>query len=373
LPRAARIHYPGGVFHLISRFFEKRFMLDSDGARRKYLELVARTAGAVDAQVLGYCLMSSHVHMVVRAGDMPLERLLKPVNTGFAVWKNLQLGGRKGPVFADRYKAILVDGDAYLLELLAYVHNNPVRAGLAATAAESDWSSHRAYVGHEPAPRWLNVGLALAMLNERPTRAAAIFEEYVRERRSEERNPVFSGQGHGRAARMVMRAVGDAWRLSDAVVGDDEFIAKVQRDLAESDDLVTRGSLQDVRESFHLGTSGAERPSFASVVELACEQCGLDRVDFESRPKSAAGILARRLITLVWVRRFGGTQAEVARGLKVLSPNVSRWYAAGVRSLADLEPLVDRLESAARNDKLAMKTASSGKVRYSLEVSDDTN
>ena len=69
---------------------------------------------------------------------------------------------------------------------------------------------------------------------------------------------------------------------------------------------------------------------------------------------------------------YRGTQAEVARGLKVLSSKVSRWYAAGIAHLADLEPLVDKLEMALANDKLESVEGSSGKVRDSLQIDSNT-
>ncbi len=372
MPRVARIYYPGGVFHLISRFFEKRFMLNSAEDRRKYLGLMAQTLTVVDAKLMTYCLMSSHVHMVVRAGSDPLERLMRPINTGFAVWKNRQLGDRIGPVFAGRYKAILVDEDAYLLELVSYVHNNPVRAGLVSSAGESDWSSHRAYVRMEECPQWLNTGFVLGMVGGKPKSAAATFDSYVYESRLDERVPALSGESQQHAAKISIKAVGDGWRLSDSILGDEQFAEKVQQDIAEMDEAVVSGTLDDVRTAHHLGPGMKERPPFENVVEMTCEELGISRVEFEERPKSRKGILARRLIVLLWVQRYRGTQAEVARGLKVLSSKVSRWYATAIAHLEDLEPLVDKMEMSLAEDKLAFVGTSSGKVCYSLKINDDT-
>jgi len=151
MPRFARVKYPGGIFHVIARCLNRDFLIEDDRDREKYLGLLGKTLGRTDASVLAYCLMSNHVHIVVRAGEDPLERLFKPVHTGYALWKNGR-HGRLGPVFAGRFKSPLVDEEAYLLELVRYVHNNPVRAGIVPQAAASGWSSHRAYIGAEKAP-----------------------------------------------------------------------------------------------------------------------------------------------------------------------------------------------------------------------------
>jgi putative transposase len=180
MPRYARLHYPGGLFHIISRCLNHEFLINSDEDRRKYLSLLQSALSRCDATLLAWCLMSGHVHLVVRAGDDPLDKLMKPLHSGYAGWKNRR-AGRVGPVFAGRFKSPLVDADTYLLELVRYVHNNPVRARQAPRAALSPWSSHRAYVGMEPAPPWLNMGEVLGMFSSDPKRARQRFAAFVDE------------------------------------------------------------------------------------------------------------------------------------------------------------------------------------------------
>lgn len=113
--------------------------------------------------------MSSHLHLVVLAGNDPLWCFMKAVNSGFVVWLNNRLGTKRaGAVFSLRYKSILVDEEAQLLELVRYVHNNPVRAKVVKNANYSKWSSHRQYIALDEAQDWLNCGYVLSMLNEAP-------------------------------------------------------------------------------------------------------------------------------------------------------------------------------------------------------------
>jgi len=163
MPRRARLNLEGGVFHVVSRFARDEWWLDRDGAREAYLDLLGRAAATSGVTVLAYCLMSNHVHLVVVQGERPLERFTKSLHTGFAAWAHGRGRGRKaqGPVFADRPRTLLVEQDLYLLQLVRYVHNNPVRAGLVRLAHSSDWSSQKAYVGRVQAPSWLRMGYVL--------------------------------------------------------------------------------------------------------------------------------------------------------------------------------------------------------------------
>ena len=107
MQRLARIHVAGGLFHVISRFHDRRFYLDIDGARQKYLDFLGCAAEQHDCRIIAYCLMSSHVHLVLQLGNDPLSRLTKQIHAPFANWLNRQRNGL-GTIFADRPKSVLV-------------------------------------------------------------------------------------------------------------------------------------------------------------------------------------------------------------------------------------------------------------------------
>lgn len=159
MTRIARLVAPGTVHHVISRFVDRSWKLQDDEERGRYLELLSRALAATDWRCLAYCLMSSHVHLAFVAGRDRLESVAKRIHSPLARWLNERYG-RLGPVFADRPAAFAIPPQREA-ELIAYIHNNPVRARVVSRARDSSWSSHRAYLGLAPAPPWLHVAEGL--------------------------------------------------------------------------------------------------------------------------------------------------------------------------------------------------------------------
>ena len=320
---------------MISRCVGKQFLLGGRAERSKYLELLGRAAAKTDAIVLAYCVMSSHVHLVVRAGTDPLWRLMKSVNSGFAVWLNRRSGGqRDGAVFSNRYKAILVEEESYLLQLVRYVHNNPVRARVASDASNSKWTSHRAYLGMDECPEWLNIGYVLSTVNPKIGWARRQFAKFVDEGKSEKRRRDLCGEEHSSTVKQFQKSYGDAWRISGPLLGSAQFAACVLEDIAKIDEQQANAVLkQSVQKQ--------ARPTLDELIAVACAHVGTEPWEFEYQPGRRSSALARRLIVFLWVSDFGGSQAEVARKLNATSPAVSQWYSRAVTQLPDLSPDLD--------------------------------
>jgi hypothetical protein len=159
--RQARLHVPGLVHHLIWRFVDQRWFIKSDEHRAVYLRWLGRALLESDWHCIAYALMSNHIHVAAVAGAEPLARWSRRVNVPFAQWVNDE-HGRIGPVFANRAKDWAI-ANSKVPNLIAYIHNNPVRASVVSHARDSTWTSHRAYLTGE-SPGWLYVdeGLALA-------------------------------------------------------------------------------------------------------------------------------------------------------------------------------------------------------------------
>ena len=152
---------PGAVHHVIARFIDRDFLIPDEQARERYLSLLGRAMTESDWRCLAFAIMSSHVHLAMIGGRTPAERWLRRVHPPYAAWLNVRLA-RIGPVFTAS-PAIWVMRADQERRLVAYLHNNPVRAGVVAHARDSHWTSHRAYLGHMAYP-WLDTSAGLERL-----------------------------------------------------------------------------------------------------------------------------------------------------------------------------------------------------------------
>lgn len=143
-----------------------------DDDRRAHIEVLAQAADRFDAQVLAYCLMGNHYHLVLHTRAANLSRFMRHLNGVYTQSFNRR-HGLVGHLFQGRFKAILVDRDAYLLALCRYVERNPVAARLVDAAEDWPWSSCRAHLGLAPTPEWLDTDGLHGYLLARPVATAA--------------------------------------------------------------------------------------------------------------------------------------------------------------------------------------------------------
>jgi putative transposase len=217
MARQARIEYPGALYHVISRGIERRELFRDDADRRKYLALLEQAVVRFRMRLFAFCLMGNQVHLAFETRKIPISRIMRSINTGYAGYFNAR-HRRTGYLFQGRYKAFVVDRDEYLLSLIRYIHENPVRAGLAKRAGDYRWSSHRLYLGGSPV--WLSANEVLERFGRNRSTARRDFVAFFRD---VEENPY-----------------GEARRFAQAVVGDEGFAQQVfERDEPE-DPLIRR-------------------------------------------------------------------------------------------------------------------------------------
>lgn len=120
-------------------------LFQGDGEFQQFLEILGKVKAHSPFELYAYCLMSNHIHLLVRVNHVPLASLMRRLLTGWAKRFNLPRQ-RNGHVFQGRYKAILCRDDAYLIGLLRYIHMNPVEAGLVEHPRDWPWSGHREYI-----------------------------------------------------------------------------------------------------------------------------------------------------------------------------------------------------------------------------------
>ena len=172
MARPLRIEFPGAIYHVTSRGDRREPIFADDEDRHNFLTVVGQALERFDATVLAYCLMDNHYHIVVYTRRANLSRLMQQLNGVYTQAYNRR-HKKVGHLFQGRFKGILVDENAYLLEVCRYVDLNPVRARMVRDAAKWPWSSYRAHIGLAVPPPWLDTSTIHSYLLGRDVKSAA--------------------------------------------------------------------------------------------------------------------------------------------------------------------------------------------------------
>ncbi|MBA3504030.1 MAG: hypothetical protein H0T65_26955 [Deltaproteobacteria bacterium] len=143
------------VHHLIARFVASQWFVETDHERDIYLRLLGDALRTSDWTCIAYAVMSNHIHLGMVAGSTPRASWLRNAHSPFGEWINRR-NERIGSVFVKKPTERVVNPDE-VAKVVAYIHNNPVRAGVVSRANESSWTSHGAYLGSRRRPDWLDV------------------------------------------------------------------------------------------------------------------------------------------------------------------------------------------------------------------------
>lgn len=180
MARPLRIEFPGALYHVTSRGDRQEAIFEDNKDRGGFLELLGQVVTEYNWVCQCYCLMTNHYHLVVETPEGNLSRGMRHVNGVYTQLSNRR-HGRVGHLLQGRYKAILVDRDAYLLEMTRYVVLNPVRAGMVKHPRDWPWSSYRATVGTVRAREWLATGALLARFAAKRAMAQERYRRFVAE------------------------------------------------------------------------------------------------------------------------------------------------------------------------------------------------
>ncbi|HEX5064098.1 MAG TPA: hypothetical protein VFV99_32200 [Kofleriaceae bacterium] len=277
MPRAPRLIVPGFVYHLISRFVDREWFITHERERRYYVSLLGRAISKSDWRCIGYAVMSNHVHISAVAGVHSLDSWIRRVHSPFADFMNKQ-HGRIGPLFVRGPRAFETPASD-VARLVAYIHNNPVRANVVANPADTRWTSHRAYLGLDPAPSWLDVRLGLRLCGfDKPD----AFAEFVALNPSDRaRESLESGSVELDESALFREAIAEAPRRAN------------------------------------------ESPSARSVVEATALELQIPISSFCSRRRTATERLARE-VAVHCASTVGISGVEIAHALRLSQPSASR-------------------------------------------------
>jgi REP element-mobilizing transposase RayT len=177
MPRVARQKSQSKIYHIMLRGINHQNIFEDDGDCEKFIDILETYRREIGIEIYAYCLMGNHIHLLVKEGKEEFSNTMRRIGASYVYWYNWQYN-RKGHLFQDRYRSEAVEDDTYLLTVLRYIHQNPVKAGLAEEIDSYRWSSYNEYTGKE---RIVDTGLVLGIFNKDPDKAMNSFIEFNKE------------------------------------------------------------------------------------------------------------------------------------------------------------------------------------------------
>ena len=276
MSRRSRLHVPEGVYYVVQRSNARQPIFTDPADYATFERLLSTMLVRCRVRVHAYCWQIDAIRLIVQISDMPVGRLMQRLSSQYARRVHRRQG-ESGHLFQQRYHAVLLDPDAYLLKLIRYLHLLPVRGGRVANPDDYEWSSHRAYLGTTNVP-WLTTNVALRMLAQRPEQARYAYRRLLFDSVPPEDDVNFDRGGSD----------------DPRVLGDRQFMTQIPRS-----------------QRVHRSTYSLEQ-----VIDTVSCTLGLERTEVLSRSRQRRLALARALITWYATERGVATLAEVSRRLQ---------------------------------------------------------
>ena len=310
MARKPRVHVPGGIYHVMLRGNGGQDIFFASEDREEIYRLLREGTVRFEYRVHAYCLMTNHLHLAVEVGQIPLSRGMQNLAFRYTRWVNRR-ENRMGHLFQGRYKALLVDRDAYLLELVRYIHLNPVRAGLVDEPLDYPWTGHRAYLGKAQL-LWLSTDWVLSQFDDRLGVAQRRYRAFVRAGMQEGYREEFHSGGE-----------------DPRILGDDGFLASVLKE----------------------DSPPPRPPSLKGLIRAVCKEYGLSPDELRrpaqsrlaSEARAVVGLLARELGSATFVavgEAVGRDVSTISSAVRRLEEQTGRDAALG-RRLEAIKVLLD--------------------------------
>ena len=293
MPRQARLDAPGTLHHVMVRGIDRTALFRDDRDRVDFVARVARLVERGALAVSAWALLPNHAHLLVRTGTHPLPRSMRSLLTGYAGAFNRR-HHRVGHLFQNRYKSILVEADAYLVELVRYLHLNPLRAQVVPSLRALDrypWTGHSALLGTVPRA-WQDTRTILTQFGATPARARRAYRVFLAEGIPQGRRPELQGGGllrslGGWAGLAALRRGREAYLGDARVLGSSALVEEVQQAL--------HPRVQRLVPNYPL----------EKLCASICAHVGIPLAALQGGGRSPGVSRARAGIAYLWVERLG--------------------------------------------------------------------
>jgi REP element-mobilizing transposase RayT len=320
MPRLSRLDTLGLLHHVMIRGIERRKIFRDDKDRDHFLERLSALAPETKTLCYAWALMPNHAHFLIRSGPSGISLLMRRLLTGYAAYFNRR-HRRHGQLFQNRFKSIICQEDAYLQELVRYIHLNPLRGKIVQDMKALDeyrFSGHAVLMG-KVEMKWQDADYVLGCFSKSLSTGRKKYRAYVEQGIVLGRRPELVGGGLIRSlggwkeARRMRLKGQNRIKGDQRILGEGDFVSEV---------------LSESRESFNrkyeLKTRGVD---FQFVLERASSLFGLEEDYILGRGRQADRVRARDLVCFWCARELGISLAQLAREFDTTSTGVS--YAVG--------------------------------------------
>lgn len=315
MPRSARLDSPGVLHHIMIRGIERKAIFKSDGDREDFLERLSTLVPETKTGCYAWALMGNHGHFLLRSGPGGIAQLMRRLLTGYGVSYNRR-HRRHGQLFQNRYKSIICQEDAYLQELVRYIHLNPLRARVVTDIGELNryaYSGQSALMGHCKRP-WQDTEYVLSVFGRSIKGGRRAYASYVAAGIAQGKRPELTGGGLIRSMggwgeiRKGRKSSGERIKSDERILGDSDFVMSV---LSEANERLDH--------RYELKSKGVDLDRVAGRAE---EVLGVEPGTVHSKGRRRNQTLVRDLFCYWAVRELGMSNTEVGKKLGISQPAV---------------------------------------------------
>ena len=344
MPRKARIDAPGALHHIIVRGIERRYLFKDSIDYRNFLERFGSILSESETPCFAWALMPNHIHLLLRTGEVPLSVIMRRLLTGYAQQFNRR-HQRHGQLLQNRFKSILCEEETYFLELVRYMHLNPLRGKIVENLKQLKsypYTGHSVIMNTFEHP-WQDKNYVLRMFAANKRAARKNYEEFVAKGIMLGRRPELVGGGlirsaGGWSALKALRSGASRIMGDERILGSSSFVEDVIKRANEGYEQKTLVERQGI--------------NFDIIIrEVAC-YFEIDQHLLKSASKQRKASRAKSIVCFLAVDRLKMTGREVARQLRVTPSAVSK---AAIRGRSDSSSGIiwQKITSISAADKIA--------------------
>lgn len=271
MSRPLRIQFENAWYHVMNRGRRGEKIFQDKADFKIFIELLEELNEVFNINVASYCLMTNHYHLLLQTPNANLSRSMRHLN-GVYTQKYNKRHNYDGPLFRGRYKSIVVDSDSYALELVRYIHRNPLEAGIVDDINKYQWSTHKAYLSSAEKWKWLYKDYILKLFSKSKSESIRLYKQFVKQEIPETISNIYKKKN------------------LPAILGKETFIDRVK------EKFFSESKFEEIPEIKKLS------PDVKKIKQVVCKEYNINEQDlyysrrgYLNEPRNVALYLVRRL------------------------------------------------------------------------------